>query len=319
MTPAHADAAVDRLLGANEVLVADAVVTPDEQSVLVDWAEQQRTRGALLSNPRDPHVYSTHYRSAAGELTRFTKRGPAAPEDGEQRFVWVPGVDEPAADAFPEEFWRVRSRAIDLAGLHFLEEDPYKGAFLSYVAIGGAVHEHRDAMVRVDGEDCHILRCNVLFKRPEQGGMPVIEGKEIEIADRGMWVFYATALVHAATAVAGRQFRGLLSFGFVVRHSDLWRRRFRLSAKSGLGADPNVGRHFIASLRQGPHAATLGEERLSLLEFVVLREGDFTVEEAARELARDPSATSDLLRDLQRSNLVESYSSLDPRAGVRVF
>jgi hypothetical protein len=307
------------LLGPNEVLVADEIVTPEEQAVLVAWAGEKAKGGRLLESPADPGGLLTHYQSATGALTRFTQHGPGhAGEDG-QEFVFVPRVEGQPRDPLPDAFWQVRARVVEWLRVGMLDEDPYKGCFLSYTTAGGRIHQHLDAKVRVDGEECDILRCNVLFRRPATGGMPVIRAAQLDILDRGMWAFFPTELVHSATEVGGPAPRGTLSFGFLVRPNDLWQRRYRLAAaicaEYGLDDDRSRRGHLIEQLRQAPAAAMLGSRRLELVEFIIRARGDFTVRAALDALGTPPSETGPALIELQRSGFVESISSGDAFRG----
>lgn len=304
--------ALSCLLGPNEVLVADPIVTEEEQSALADWLTAQRRAGKLVTNPQDPGAYSTPFRSASGELTRFTKGGPRQ-GCGEQKLVWIPSVDD-MVDPLPAELWRVRARVIDRLGLHELEEDPYKGSFMSYIEPGTGVHQHRDDRLKIGPDERLILRCNVLFRKPEGGGMPVFDGRiEIEIPDRAMWAFYPTELVHSATRVSGGGFRGLMSFGFLVRPSDMWRRRFRIAqsfaSEYALDSGEEARRSLMDRLSAPARAAGISDQRLHLLEFVISSRGDFSLQEAAQVLQRPPPEIWGILGDLQRSHLVESNAS----------
>jgi len=301
------------LLGTNEVLVADNVVTVKEQATLLAWAEAQYRSGKLLCNPSDPGAYCTPFQSARGGLTFLTNVAAQRGSSAEQKPIWVPEVDEQGLDRIPEEFWHIRARVIDRLGLSELDEDHYKGSFLSYIAPGTGVHTHRDARLKIQQEERLILRCNVLFKRPQEGGLPAIESIEIDVPDRGMWAFFPTELVHSATPVRGSEFRGLLSFGFLVRFSDLWQRRFRITPsfelEYGLDAGDLARRALLEQLRTAPDAQVLSNDRINLLEFVLMSAGDFSVHEVAQSLRQQPSEISDALYDLQRSNIVESNSS----------
>ena len=231
----------------------------------------------------------------------------------EQTLVWVPEVDEQRVDRPPDEFWSIRSRIVDRLGLAALEEDRYKGSFLGYIAPGTGVHRHRDARLTIGHETFLILRCNVLFRRPDEGGQPVVESTEFDVPDRGMWAFFPSELVHSATPVGGSQFRGLLSYGFLVRPDDVWQRQFRrtaaFEAEYGLEAGSDTGRALIDALRNAPEAQSVGAERIDLLEFIVSSHRDFSVLEAARGVRREPADIWDALHDLQRSGVVESRSS----------
>jgi len=307
------------LLGPNEVLVAESVVTDEEQGRLVEWLDAQRRGGKLVNNPQDLGAYSTPFRSSSGDLTRLTRGGSRSGGGSAQKLVWIPDVER-EVDPLPDEVWRIRARVVDQLGLHGLEEDHYKGSFMSYIEPGTGVHQHRDDRLKAGTEALLILRCNVLFRKPEGGGTPVFDArKEVDVPDRGMWAFFPTEVVHSATEVRGARFRGLLSFGFLVRVADLWRRCFRISqgfvSEYALDSGEDARGAVLASLRSSAPASGISDERLELLAFVMSSTGDFSVEEAARSLGRHPSEIWEVLRDLQRSGLVESRSSTRSERG----
>jgi hypothetical protein len=310
-------------LGPNEVLVAQEVVTPVEQSVLVEWTENERRSGRLFENPQDPGAFATPFRSADRELTRFTKGGFDSERRDSQKFVWVPEVPEQLCNPLPEEFWRIRARIVELLELDDLEEDHYKGAFLSYIEPGSRVHQHRDDRLKIGNEERPILRCNILFKRPQEGGLPTFSGKEVDVPDRGMWAFFPTELTHSATEVRGSGWRGLLSFGFILRFGDLLSRRFHIAssfvAEYQLDSGNDARRTLLDHLSGPEQVAKIGRDRLELLKFV-MSSNEFTLQEAADALVRNASEVWELLRDLQKSNLVESNSSSrTDRGKVLVF
>lgn len=311
------------MLGPNEVLTADSVVTPDEQAALARWIFAQRDAGKLIANPRDPGAYSTPFRSASGEITRLTRGGQGAGDTG-QKLIWVPETGD-VVDPLPDEFWRIRTRVIDRLGISGLEEDPYKGSFMSCIEPGTGVHSHRDDRLKLEAGERLILRCNVLFKGPEGGGMPVFEKNErIEVPDRGMWAFFATELMHAATPVLGSEPRGLLSYGFLVSSDDLLHRRFHLSPGAvpelAPGAEEDTRCAFFDALARSARTAGVGEDRIALLGFAMRASGDFTLRDAAGALERLPRETWEILRDLQRTGVVESNSSARvDRGRVAVF
>jgi hypothetical protein len=250
----------------------------------------------------------------------------AAPREtavGRLQPVWVPEAPDGSDGVMPDTFWDVRARVVALLGLSGLEEDEYKGSFLSCIAPGAGIHRHRDARLVVEGEERLILRCNVLLRRPPRGGLPVVEETEIDVPDRGLWAFFPTERFHSASIVEGTELRGLLSFGFLVRPADLWERRFHLAAgveqAFGLGAGAASRRAQIDRIRELATAEAVDELRLDLLEFVLLHpDEDVTVLAAARSHCQPPSRTLDALQSLQRAGVVESRSSLG-RPGARVL
>lgn len=313
MMPEESADALSCLLGPNEVLLADLVITEDEQSALFGWLEAQRSAGKLVQNPQDPGAYSTPFRAANGTLTRLTRGGRVGAASGKQKLVWIPDVAE-AVDPLPEELWRIRARVIERLGLGGLEEDVYKGSFMSYIEPGTGVHRHRDDRLKLEEGERLILRCNILVKKPEGGGSPVFDERvEVDVPDRGMWAFFPTELVHSANEVRGALARGLMSFGFLVRPADLLQRRFhvapRFASECAFGAGEDARRGVIERLRASALAAGLSDDRVELLAFVLASPGDFTLEEAARSLRRRPRDVFEVLRDLQVSEVVASNSS----------
>jgi len=128
-----------------------------------------------------------------------------------------------------------------------------------------------------------------------------------------MWAFFPTELLHSATPVGGAYFRGLLSFGFLVRLADFWQRRFQVTPsfekEYGLDSGDAPRRALLEQLRSAPEAQDLGKARIDLLEYILTSGADFTILQAAESLQQEPSDTWDALRDLQRSDVVDSASS----------
>jgi hypothetical protein len=222
------------------------------------------------------------------------------PLDQDDAPVWVPDSSTAAWDTLPEEFWRIRRRVVDRLGLSDLRDDPYKGSYLTYVAAGGEVHEHRDARLQVDGRSMALLRCNVLLARASRGGMPVIDGEEIDVADRGMWAFHPTELLHSATTVSGEVGRVTLSFGFVVDPDRVWQRPFRTAP----AVTPDLVRDITVGLSRRP----VTQAQSATVEFVLTRSGEFEVAGLAGSLAVDPWEVWGVVRRLQKARLVESLS-----------
>jgi hypothetical protein len=298
-------------LGAHVLYIVDSIVSENEQRMLLDCTEAQYRHGGLHENPRDPGAHA--FRSANGELTWFTRAGAeGGASTGAVDLVWVPRVDHPDETAPPEEFWKIRSRVVDLIGLSELEEDHYKDSFLSYIAPGAGIHRHLDARLMIGHEEVVVLRCNVLLKRPQTGGLPMIGSTELEIPNRGMWVFYPTELFHSATAVGGTEFRGLQSFGYLVRPDHLWRRKFRAAPdfirefelESGIGARRALVDHLRAGASGGAHDA-----QFDVLDFALLAADDFTPQQAVMATGQVPEEAVRALEALQRAQVVESHSS----------
>jgi hypothetical protein len=296
-------------LGPNDVVVVEEMICLDEQTSLLRWAEREHRAGRMVENPADPGAWCSSFQSAHGGLTSIA-RG----ESTGQRPIWLPAVR--SAGRLPDEFWSIRLRVGALLGLEGFDEDPYKGSFLSYIAPGGGVHQHRDARLEVDGEEYLLLRCNVLLHRPATGGLPVIESREFDVGDRGMWAFFPSELVHAATQVRGSEHRGLLSFGYLVRAADIWERRYRLTTKFiaeyGLDGSAASGQRLLDLLAAAPESGSIDPVRREVFSFV-LSARQVSVARAATELGRAPETLWPVVRDLERTAVIESASRMDAR------
>lgn len=300
----------------NEVLVTESILNEQEQAALVTWAEQQHQTGRLNENPQDPGAFSTSFCSADGQLSRLTRE--RGRETSAQKLAWVPSPKEQTAQ-LPDTFWQIRERVVNLLGLGSLQEDHYKGSFLSYIMPGSRVHQHRDDRIKVGSKEFLIFRCNVLFKKPLGGGLPAIGNKQIDVPERGMWAFFPTELVHSATEVKGGHFRGLLSFGFLLSPEEVWDQRYRLSrdfeAEYRLDNGENSRRDLVELLSNSAEAADLNPLRVQVLQHIILGSGDFSISEVAGSLRCEPSTVARILRDLQGSKVIVSESSAQTARG----
>jgi hypothetical protein len=293
---AHVSRPTPAFLGLDEVVVVDNVVTPAEQDVVGSWADEQRRADRLLIHPIDPATRSTPFLSAANkQLTPLTQ-----PNDrlGDSALVWVPNVDLRVLDPLPEEFWAIRTRVIARLGIDDLSDDPYKGSFLTSVAPGGDVHTHKDARLWIDGDLRPLLRCNVMVRRPDAGGMPVIEGTEFDIPDRGLWALHPTENIHGATSVAGPTSRVTLSFGFVVNLRAVWERSLCVAQE----VEPAVLHGVRAHLRGQP----MDPARARTIDRLLDQSAVFRVREVAEALGCDPALVWGAARQLLKLGLLRS-------------
>jgi hypothetical protein len=300
------------VLGPNEIFVGNGVVTIEDQSILVDWAEERLNASELLVNPRDPEIHMTPFLSVYGGLTSFAKHGIVSESAGahQKGFVWIPKVDEKLMRQLPKEVWAIRARVVDLLHLQGLAEDHYKGTFLSLIAQGGNVHEHRDARVKIRGKDFLILRCNVLVRRSQEGGMPVIGSQEIDIPDRGMWAFFPTEFRHSTTIVRGVEPRVSLSFGFLVDPEDLWKRRYRVApTEQSHNLIDSEGKFRDDVMNFEEISYNVCKRQPAIWRYVTSGSADFSVYEAAHAVKQDAFEVWEVLRNLQALRLIHSRSS----------
>lgn len=120
---------------------------------------------------------------------------------------------------FPFESLAIIEREI-LKHYNFKEfyRDKTFGIILSYSKEGHVVHEHNDPAFR-DEDAC--TRINVFLSKPEEGGIAVINGKEVEVDELESWVCVASEFKHSSTKVKGNKPRIVLSFGYQVLKEEL--------------------------------------------------------------------------------------------------
>jgi hypothetical protein len=87
------------------------------------------------------------------------------------------------------------------------------GVVVSCVLDGGDVHSHKDTMYAVGN---HTLRCNIMTRKPEAGGLLYIEGTEIELEQGDLHCYLVTKHEHWVSEVSGNVSRVLWMFGIYV-------------------------------------------------------------------------------------------------------
>ena len=90
--------------------------------------------------------------------------------------------------------------------------DSFLGFLASYSEKGHEVHRHRDANL----SDTVHTRINVLISKPERGGNPVINRKEIVVQENETWLCVAGEHWHSTTKVEGSKPRIILSLGYHI-------------------------------------------------------------------------------------------------------
>lgn len=97
-------------------------------------------------------------------------------------------------------------------GVNEFIDEPIFGIFLGVNNEGGNVHQHKDPTVT----DYDHVRINFLLSKPEKGGMPIIEEKELSIEEGDSWLNIANLWKHSSTPVVGNKDRVVLSLGALV-------------------------------------------------------------------------------------------------------
>jgi hypothetical protein len=90
-------------------------------------------------------------------------------------------------------------------------EPMFKNLTGNHFQDGAFVHPHTDPAP--DGF-VH-TRCNLMLKKPKQGGNPVIDGEEIDVEEGDLWLCLASMEFHSSTPIKGGE-RLIFSFGGFV-------------------------------------------------------------------------------------------------------
>ena len=157
----------------------DNFISEEEQRIIREWA--LRNEKYLIPNPTGP------YRSR--EL--FKK----IPEKLDLNF-------------------EIKKRIIEIENLENNKFEPYRGDFVSVQRNGAKVPEHVDA--NPSNKELHSRRYNVFISLPEKGGLPIYDGKVINITERTLLKVESGVIPHSTTRVEGQIPRIILSYGFAV-------------------------------------------------------------------------------------------------------
>lgn len=112
----------------------------------------------------------------------------------------------------PAEVWQIKERIVKTHDLHSALPEPFFKDYCGYITEGGAIHKHQDPN---QGNKIH-TRFNVMISKPVSGGIPVIDGKEIQVEEGDVWKCEAGLYEHWCTPVIGDKPRIVLSFGFLI-------------------------------------------------------------------------------------------------------
>jgi hypothetical protein len=97
-------------------------------------------------------------------------------------------------------------------GLKPVEVEPiFKNLTGNHFQDGAFVHPHTDPAP--DGL-VH-TRCNLMLKKPKEGGNPVLDGEEINVEEGDLWLCLASMELHSSTPIRGGE-RLIFSFGGLV-------------------------------------------------------------------------------------------------------
>jgi hypothetical protein len=114
--------------------------------------------------------------------------------------------------SYPSAALELRNKIIDEFGLEGKQQEPLFKDYCGYITEGGAIHEHSDP----NKDGLIHTRFNVLISKPVSGGVPIQNGKEIEVEEGDVWRCDAGIVKHWCTEVVGDKPRIVCSFGFLL-------------------------------------------------------------------------------------------------------
>lgn len=107
---------------------------------------------------------------------------------------------------------KIREKCFENLNITNFKEEPYFGIFIGVNTESGFVHEHIDPTKN----DYVHFRLNFLVSKPENGGVPVVNGNEVNIQERESWINCASKWLHKSTPVVGAKPRIVLSLGGLI-------------------------------------------------------------------------------------------------------
>jgi hypothetical protein len=103
-------------------------------------------------------------------------------------------------------------------GLTTLLPEPSFGIFTGHHYLNGAhTHMHKDPITK---QGYAHVRCNVMLKKPLEGGNPVLDGKELEVNKNDLWICFSSMETHGSVPIKGGE-RLIISFGALVPQQDV--------------------------------------------------------------------------------------------------
>ena len=130
-------------------------------------------------------------------------------------------------EAYDITAYAVRKRITDVLSLHGLRESVAGGGrdgiVVSCTKHGGDVYPHRDPK---EGNGVDVLRCNIMTRKPESGGLLYVGGSHIDINAGDLHCYLASDVPHHVSTVSGPISRVLWMFGYQISKGD-WERRLK--------------------------------------------------------------------------------------------
>jgi len=110
-----------------------------------------------------------------------------------------------------------RSKVYKYFEIDNIMSEPIFGNFIGVQTNGAFVHEHTDEAPN----GLHHIRLNFLISKPEQGGMPNINGIEFKVNEDEAWFNWANKYRHSSSSVIGDKKRIVLSLGALITEDNV--------------------------------------------------------------------------------------------------
>lgn len=96
------------------------------------------------------------------------------------------------------------------------KEDGPLGSILSWHNTGGSVHEHTDDF----NTGMSHKRFNLFLSLPISGGIPIYNGRHLDVEERMVVPYEADKILHSSTPVVGEKPRIIISYGWQFDKND---------------------------------------------------------------------------------------------------
>jgi len=110
-----------------------------------------------------------------------------------------------------------RKKVFKEINLNISDEESWIDIFVGVNTETGFVHGHLDSTK----QGCYHVRLNFLVSKPFDGGIPLIEGRVIDVDEDESWINLASEWWHSSTPVVGDKPRIVLSLGALVEKTQL--------------------------------------------------------------------------------------------------
>ena len=119
----------------------------------------------------------------------------------------------------PESAYKIQRRIIDKLKIgSFIFPNTMHGILADCAGEGDTVYEHTDPQWYPPRETLH---CNLMLQKSINGGIPIIEGEEIDLNEKDLLCYYVSRVKHSSSEVVGKRLRLLYTFGFCINYKKI--------------------------------------------------------------------------------------------------